>query len=235
MAIYAIADLHLSHAEPKGMEIFGAHWENHFERIACAWRARITDEDLVVIPGDISWAMHTDAAAVDLQAIGALPGQKLILRGNHDYWWSSLGKVRQILPTGMVALQNDCFAFGGHAICGTRGWTVPGSSAYEGTDEKLYLREIGRLKLSLDAAIKRNLPIALCMMHFPPQNEKHEDNGFTELFKAYGITRVVYGHLHGKALQFAFEGMHDGIRYELVSCDHLNFEPKLILSDEELR
>jgi uncharacterized protein len=234
MAIYAIADLHLSHAEPKGMEIFGAHWENHWDRIAAAWKQCIADEDLVLIPGDISWAMHADGALIDLRFIGELPGSKLILRGNHDYWWSSLNKVRSILPKNMFALQNDSYVYRGHAICGSRGWVVPGTSGFVQEDQKLYLREIGRLKLSLDDAEKKALPVAVVMMHFPPLNEKREENGFTELFKQYGVKRVLYGHLHGKALQYAFEGELDGVRYETVSCDHLGFIPKCILSDHEL-
>lgn len=234
MAIYAIADLHLSHAQPKSMDIFGKNWENHWQRIEDAWKQRITPDDLVLIPGDISWAMHIESAKADIDAIGAMPGEKLILRGNHDYWWSSLTKVRGILPSGMYALQNDCFIYRGHAICGARGWVVPGSNSFKPEDEKLYLREMGRLELSLKAAKKRGLPIALVMMHYPPLNDSRDANGFTDLFKAYGIKRVLYGHLHGEALAFAFEGKRDGIRYENVSCDHLEFVPKRILKDDEL-
>ncbi len=234
MAIYAIADLHLSHAEPKGMEIFGAHWENHWDRIAKAWTKSIAEDDLVLIPGDISWAMHACAAAMDLDIIGALPGIKLILRGNHDYWWSSLHKVRSSLPPNMHALQNDSFLYRGFAVCGTRGWVVPGSNLFEAEDQKLYLRELGRLTLSLEDAKRKSNSVALVMMHFPPLNEKREENGFTELFAQYGIKKVIYGHLHGKALQSAFEGERNGVQYELVSCDHLNFKPKMILTDAEL-
>ncbi len=234
MAIYAIADLHLSHAEPKGMEIFGAHWENHWERISQAWSQSVADDDLVLIPGDISWAMHTAAAGIDLDIIGKLPGLKLIMRGNHDYWWSSLHKVRSILPKNMFALQNDCFVYRGHAVCGSRGWVVPGINLFESDDLKLYHRELGRLKLSLEDAKRKAVPIALVMMHFPPMNEKREANGFTDLFSQYGVKRVVYGHLHGKALQYAFEGERSGVQYEVVSCDNLDFKPKCILTDEDL-
>lgn len=229
MAIFAIADLHLSHFEEKSMDIFGAHWKGHWQKIQTAWRARVTPDDLVLIPGDISWAMQMHQAQPDLDAIGALPGQKLMLRGNHDYWWSSLTQVRQALPRGMYALQNDCFAYQGGAICGTRGW-VQGTAAQGEKDAKLLRRETGRLELSLQSAAKQGLPVKLVMFHYPPFDEKQTPNEMTALLHAHGVTRVVYGHLHGRSLPNAFEGVLDGIRYELVSCDHLDFAPKLILA-----
>lgn len=229
MAIFAIADLHLSHFEEKSMDIFGAHWKGHWQKIETAWRERVTKEDLVLIPGDISWAMQMRQAQPDLDAIGALPGQKLLLRGNHDYWWSSLAQVRQALPAGMHALQNDCFAYQGGAVCGTRGW-VQGAAAQGAQDAKLLCREIGRLKLSLQSARQRGLPIRLAMFHFPPFDEKQTPNEMTALLAEYGVTRAVYGHLHGKSLKNAFEGTLEGVRYELVSCDHLDFAPKWILA-----
>ena len=228
MAIYAIADLHLSHAEEKSMDIFGVHWAGHWQKIQAAWRARITEEDLVLIPGDISWAMHMPEAQPDLDAIGAMPGQKLILRGNHDYWWSSLAQVRAALKKGMFALQNDCFAYRGAAVCGTRGW-VQGNAAQGERDAKLYQREVGRLRLSLQSARDKGLPVSVVMFHYPPFDEKQTPNEMTAMLKEFGVKRVVYGHLHGKSLKSAFEGTLDGIRYELVSCDHLQFAPKLIL------
>ena len=179
--------------------------------------------------------MHAPAASIDLNIIGELPGTKLILRGNHDYWWSSLHKVQSMLPKNMFAMQNDSFLYRGCAVCGTRGWVVPGSSLFESEDQKLYLRELGRLRLSLEDAKRKSSPVSLVMMHFPPMNEKRENNGFTELFEQYGIRKVIYGHLHGKALLTAFEGEHNGVRYELVSCDHLNFRPKRILTDDDLK
>lgn len=228
MAVFAIADLHLSHVDEKSMDIFGRHWKGHWDKIQEAWRSRIGAEDLVLIPGDISWAMHMPEAQPDLDAIGRMPGQKLILRGNHDYWWSSLTQVRSALPEGMYALQNDCFAYRGQAVCGARGW-VQGNAVQGEKDAKLLRREVGRLRLSLQSAADKGLPIALAMFHFPPFDEKQAPNEITALLHEYGVRRVVYGHLHGKSLQHAFEGTLDGIQYELVSCDHLNFAPKLIL------
>ena len=166
MAVFAIADLHLSHVDEKSMDIFGRHWKGHWDKIQEAWRSRIGAEDLVLIPGDISWAMHMPEAQPDLDAIGRMPGQKLILRGNHDYWWSSLTQVRSALPEGMYALQNDCFAYRGQAVCGARGW-VQGNAAQGEKDAKLLRREVGRLRLSLQSAADKGLPIALAMFHFP--------------------------------------------------------------------
>ena len=229
MAIFAIADLHLSHAEKKAMDVFGPQWKDHWQRIAAAWQQSVQPQDVVLIPGDISWAMQAQNAQPDLDAIGAMPGHKVLLRGNHDYWWGSLSRVRAMLPPGMFALQNDCVATPYGAVCGTRGWVVPGSANFGEPDQKIYAREVQRLSLSLADARKKGLDVCVVMMHFPPFNERREDNGFLQLFKAHGVTRVVYGHLHGKSLRSAFEGEHDGVTYELVSCDHLRFAPKRIL------
>ena len=228
MAIFAISDPHLSLAKPKPMTIFGAQWTDHWERTQENWRACVQPEDLVLIPGDISWAMQLPDAQVDLNAIGALPGQKLLMRGNHDYWWGSLSRVRRALPAGMYALQNDHFLYQGRAIAGTRGWTCPGSSGFSEQDERLYEREVQRLELSLKSAAQTGEPPAVVMMHYPPFNEKREDNGFLQLFAAYGVRRVIYGHLHGRSLSYAFEGEHQGVQYQLVSCDHLHCKPLLL-------
>ena len=143
MAVFAIADLHLSHVDEKSMDIFGRHWKGHWDKIQQAWRSRIGAEDLVLIPGDISWAMHMPEAQPDLDAIGRMPGQKLILRGNHDYWWSSLTQVRSALPEGMYALQNDCFAYRGQAVCGARGWVQGNAAQGKGTPSCCGARRVG--------------------------------------------------------------------------------------------
>ena len=152
----------------------------------------------------------------------------MLLRGNHDYWWSSLSKVRSRLQPGMYALQNDCICLDGWAIVGTRGWVCPGSALFDPSrDQKLYDRECIRLELSLQAA-----PPSLnriCMLHYPPFNEKRQPSGFTELLEAYGVRYVVYGHLHGRSCKNAFEGERNGIQYHLCSADHLGFAPKRIL------
>ncbi|NLG25134.1 MAG: phosphohydrolase [Clostridiales bacterium] len=224
MAIYAIADLHLPGGDAKPMDLFGAQWERHFDRIADDWRARVGPDDCVLLPGDLSWAMRLEDALPDLNAIGALPGQKLILRGNHDYWWSAIGRVRAALPPGMRALQNDCAELGDAVVAGTRGWSLPGD-VDNPDDERIYRREVLRLSLALGAAAKvaAGRPI-VAMMHYPPLTDASRDTGFTQLLEQYGVRHAVYGHLHGAALRFAFRGEHRGVTYHQVSCDGLDFQ-----------
>lgn len=155
MIVYAIGDLHLPGGDDKPMAVFGAHWEGHWEKICQDWRARVTTQDVVLIPGDISWAMQLEHALDDLHAIAALPGRKILLRGNHDYWWSSLTRVREALPEGMYALQNDAMTLEGITFCGSRGWTCP-QSAGDIENERLYARELLRLRMSLECARKRS-------------------------------------------------------------------------------
>lgn len=208
------------------MDIFGSHWENHFERIAQDWKSRVTQEDLVLIPGDISWAMQLDDALDDLRAIAALPGRTLILRGNHDYWWSSLTQLRQRLPEGMHAVQNDAWDAGECVFCGTRGWTIPLGSPPDARDEKIYRREALRLEMSLREArrMAQGRPI-FAMMHYPPLLPETLRSGtaFTRLLSEYGVVRCVYGHLHGASVQRGFCGEYQGVVYDLVSCDALGF------------
>lgn len=228
MRIFALGDPHLSLSCDKPMDIFGPNWDNHITRLAQAWQERVGEADAVLLPGDISWAMTLAEAKADLAFLAALPGQKVLLRGNHDYWWNSISKVRDALPPGMHALQNDSLVLGGIAIAGTRGWTCPGSALFDpATDQKLYERELIRLELSLKAT-QPGLP-KLCMLHYPPFNEKRQQSGFTKLLEAYGVKWAVYGHLHGKSCKHAFEGERNGVEYILCSADHLDFAPKLIL------
>ncbi len=233
MRVFAIGDLHLSLARPKPMDVFGPHWSDHWPRIRENWeKAGITGEDAVLIPGDISWAMAISEAAADLSSIGELPGKKLMIRGNHDYWWSSLSKVRSILPKNTFALQNDAMRFPGLVVCGTRGWSCPGTPGFSPEDQKLYLRELIRMELSLNEAKKllQEGDRLIAMIHYPPFNEQRETSGFTDLFASFGVECVVYGHLHGRSCRSAFEGELNGVQYTLTSCDHLGFKPKLIMA-----
>lgn len=224
MAIYAIADLHLPGGDIKPMDVFGAHWANHFERISQDWRAKVSDEDIVLVPGDISWAMTLEEAKPDLEAIGRLPGRKVLIRGNHDYWWSGIGRVRDALPPNMYALQNDCLCLEDVILCGTRGWVLPGEQT-EADDVKIYQRELIRLNMTLSQARRKSdsMPL-ICMMHFPPLTDACRETGFTELLEQYRVDDVVYGHLHGAGLKTGFRGTLRGIRYHLVSCDGLDFK-----------
>lgn len=229
MNIFAIGDLHLPGGDKKPMDVFGPHWENHFERISEDWRARVAPEDVVLIPGDICWAMQLKDALEDLNRIAQLPGRILLLRGNHDYWWSSLTQLRCSLPANMHAVQNDAYDAGDVFFCGTRGWMIPQSGSASAQDEKIYRREAMRLELSLQAAqrIADGRPI-FAMMHYPPLLPENAKSGteFTRLLSAYGAARCVYGHLHGASVQRGYSGLYNGVQYDLVSCDALRFKLK---------
>ena len=226
MQIYAIADLHLSLTSEKPMDVFGEAWRDHAEKLERNWRERVQADDLVLIPGDISWAMQLEAALPDLSFIGNLPGKKILLKGNHDYWWSAIGRVRSRLPAGMRAIQNDSIVEDGVGICGTRGWLCPGSNNFDADDQKIYLRELDRLTLSLNSLPQVETKIA--MLHFPPFADKDKDSGFTERLEAAGVQIAIYGHLHGDAHRNAFEGERNGVVYHCVAADKLDFAPKLI-------
>lgn len=229
MSVFAIGDLHLPGHEQKPMDVFGSHWDRHFETISENWRRKITHEDVVLIPGDISWAMQLSQAADDLDAIGELPGTKLLLRGNHDYWWSSLSKLRAALPPKMHVIQNDAMCIDGHVFCGTRGWNFPtAQQALDEQDEKVYRRELMRLRMSLEHARKLDGTDVTVMLHFPPLFADGVGTAFTEILEEYGVNHVVYGHLHGLGIKIGFEGEREGITYHLVSCDALGFDPKKI-------
>ena len=229
MALYAIGDTHLSLRSNKPMDVFGDHWKDHVAQIFSNWRERVGDEDVVLIPGDLTWAMQLSDAVPDLVAIGALPGRKLISKGNHDYWWKSSSKLEARYP-GMRFLKNDFDTYGDWAVCGTRGWLCPNDVRFTEQDKKIYEREQVRLRLSLDAAMRKGAEKIILMMHYPPMNDKKEDSAFTEIFKEYPIRKVVYGHLHGETSHATgFEGERYGIEYELVAADYLDFCPKRIL------
>ncbi len=221
MAVFAIADLHLP-ARQKPMDVFGDHWKDHFERISRDWQSRVSPGDVVLLPGDISWAMCLEDALEDLQRIGRLPGKKILLRGNHDYWWSAIGRVRRALPEGMYALQNDSLSLDGRLYAGSRGWMLPGPELPR-EDLRIYHRERLRLEMSLQSARRADdsAPITV-MMHFPPLTE--EAAGFSDLLERYGVTDCVYGHLHGPAIYGAVRGERGGVRYHQVSCDGLDFK-----------
>ena len=229
MEIWAIGDLHLPGGGIKPMDVFGPQWKDHFEKIRKDWNEKVQPEDVVLIPGDISWAMQLDDALTDLRQIAELPGRILLLRGNHDYWWSSLTQLRQSLPPDMYALQNDALVLDGVVFCGTRGWNIPiGQDADEQT-VKIYNREVGRLELSLKEARRRSEdgPV-IAMMHYPPLYPECQETGFTKLLSEYGVVRCVYGHLHGPSIRRGFLGRAGGVRYDLVSCDALHFQLKNI-------
>lgn len=228
MRVFAIGDLHLSFGSgvDKPMDVFGEAWRDHPAHLARAWRAAVGEEDLVLIPGDISWALHLADAKPDLAFIGGLPGRKLLLRGNHDYWWTSLAQVRAALPPSAAALQNEAAAIGGFAIGGTRGWTLPGADGAQAeADARIYRRELLRLDLSLS---RMGPGRRIAMLHYPPLDRQCRDTEVTALLERYGVEIAVYAHLHGPAHRSAFNGVHNGVRYALVSSDYLGFSPLLL-------
>ena len=227
MKIYAISDLHLSTNCNKPMDVFGGNWEGYQEKIIQNWKAKICDDDVVLIAGDISWAMKLEEAVSDLEWIDKLPGKKIIIKGNHEYWWKSISSVREILPKSIMAIQNDVIKVGDYIVCGTRGWTIPEKDKpLEEEDEKIYKREIERLRLTLTFAknLKQNDEKIICMIHFPPISAKGEASDFVNLFEEFGVSRVVFGHIHGytdcKLVQ-----EKNGITYYFTSCDHINNDP----------
>ena len=225
MRLFAIGDLHLPGGQEKPMDVFGEHWEGHFERISRDWQSRVTDEDVVLIPGDTSWAMQLADAVPDLQMIGALPGRKLLIKGNHDYWWGGIGQVRRALPEGMMAIQHDAVDLGDVIVTGTRGWAWPTEETpLSPEDEKVFNRELIRLELALASAVKiaGERPILL-MLHYPPLYQADRDTPFTRVIEKYPVHTVVYGHLHGAGLRAGFTGTWNGVLYLLASCDSLDF------------
>lgn len=238
MDLYAIADLHLDGGAGKPMDVFGPHWAGHSERIFGSWRETVCEDDCVLIPGDISWAMRFSDALPDLFAISELPGKKVLLRGNHDYWWSSLSRMREALPGGMFLIQNDAVDMGPFVVCGSRGWLLPSDSDFSADDRRIYERELIRLELSLSAAKRlaekdgASKPI-IAMLHFPPVMRDANPTGFTALMERYGVSRCLYGHLHGSlAWAVGFKGELNGVKYDLCSADSLDFSPMLV---EEFR
>ena len=221
MKVYAISDLHLSTVCGKPMDIFGKAWENYFELISADWKEKVTDEDVVLLPGDFSWAMRIEDALPDFERVANLPGSKVILRGNHDYWWNTLSQVRSLIPKGFYALQNDCLRFGDVLICGTRGWTCPDGDNLTAEDKKIYLREIERLKLSIASMQKQRKPTdkVIAITHFPPFNGRYDESEFTKQFVLADIDTVVYGHLHGKDCRANLQFKKFGINFYLTSCD----------------
>ena len=237
MKLFALGDPHLSFdkdgIEYKPMGIFGDGWQNHGHKIRERWLELVSPDDVVLLPGDISWAMTLEEFQPDLDFLATLPGRKIIAKGNHDLWWDSLSKIRKILPPDFDVLQNNSFVFGDVAVCGTRGWMCP-DTAEDGTqvfsdphDEKIYQRELGRLKLSLDS-IPKHITHKIVMLHYPPVNGKFDKSALVEIMEQYGVEICIYGHLHSYAIQNAIRGQHWGIQFQLVSADALQFTPKLI-------
>lgn len=232
MALYTISDLHLGFNLEKPMDIFGENWRKHTDKIRTNWLNEISEEDTVLISGDISWSLRSEDSVYDLGWINELPGKKIIGKGNHDFWWSSITKMNAMYENTKF-LQNNFYKYGEYAICGTRGWICPNSSNFTEKDDKIYKRELIRLKLSLDSAKNNGFNKIIVMMHYPPVNDKFEESDFIKIYKEYNVEKVIYGHLHGPVLRGKlFVGTIDGIEYILTSADYLDFKPLKILEDK---
>lgn len=227
MKIFAISDLHLSINNPKPMDIFGPVWEGYLDKIEADWSHKVSDDDVVLVSGDISWAMRLNEAEKDLEYIGRLKGNKVLIKGNHDYWWSAIGEVRRRLGGNTYAIQNDAIRFDNVIVCGSRGWSVPENGVFKDSqDEKIYKRELIRMELSLKSmqAMRRLEDKVVVMTHFPPYNYRCEDSDMTRLFEQYGVDVVVFGHLHSYDKKQKMMIVKNNIRYYLTSCDLINNE-----------
>ena len=223
MALYAIGDTHLSLASDKPMDVFGGGWEGYVDKLREGF-AQVEDVDTVVLCGDLSWAMGLEEGREDFAFLNSLPGRKLMLKGNHDYWWTTAAKMNRFFQENGFAslniLHNNCYEYGAYALCGTRGWF------YEETgDQKVFRRELIRLEASLKAAGERP---KLCFLHYPPCYQGYVCREIIELLERYGVERCFYGHLHGGSHRLAVEGRYGQVDYHLVAADYLDFRPQKI-------
>ncbi len=233
MSLYAIADTHLSLLVSKPMDIFGSRWNGHTEKLSSLWKNIVKSDDTVIIAGDISWAMTLEEALSDLLFLDSLPGKKILLRGNHDYWWSTPSKIRAFFEQNNIRtisiLQNDSVVCENCLICGTRGWYSDEANAKEDADfEKITAREALRLRMSLESGIKKSgYDEIIVFTHFPIVFGDFVSREMLDILHEYNVKRSFFGHIHGKyALPKAFS--YEGIEFSLVSADFLDFRPKLI-------
>ena len=225
MHIWAIGDLHLSFDKDgnvtKPMDRFGAIWHEHYQKILNHWQENVHDDDWILLAGDISWAMKPREAVYDLLWLKKLPGRKVLVKGNHDYWWQGIGKTEKLLEP-MLALYNNAIEIGNYVVCGGRGY----QATPEWFDEKLKMREYARLKLSLEHGKSFNKEI-LALLHYPPYDYDGKDNIFAEILREYNVKAIIYGHLHNNKTDIYRTSLGE-IKMYPVSCDHLNFNLQLI-------
>lgn len=221
MKIFSISDLHLDINNTKPMDIFGPVWHDYLDKIILDWQAKVKEDDVVILAGDYSWAMKLEDVVSDFDFLSKLPGKKIIIRGNHDYWWSSVSKVRENLPRNTYALQNDAIKIGDYIFCGNRGWLIPEGKQNTKENQKIYARELVRLDLSLKAAkkLQTNNEKIVFVTHYPPFNNKIEPSEYTNKIEEYGVDYVVFGHLHGYVNPKMLYNEINGVKYYLTSCD----------------
>ncbi len=232
MSIYVIGDLHLAFGENKPMDIFGKNWENHTEKIKQDWLSKVKEEDTVILAGDFSWAMKLQDTLLDFQYINALPGKKILLKGNHDYWWTTITSMRKFLQENNIQnvdfLYNNSYEIEDKIICGTRGWSLLGEDISE--DKKIIDREINRLKLSIEDGISKygTDKKIIAFLHYPPITQadliRNENTPFMKILHHFNIKKCYYGHLHGTSIKDAVNGEVNGIDLHLISCDAVEFK-----------
>ncbi len=223
MSLYAIGDLHFSGAVNKPMNIFGDNWHNHEKKIIDSWSNNVEEGDTVLVLGDTSWANNIIEAKVDLDIINNLQGRKIFIKGNHDYWWSTVTSLNKLYDN-MKFLQTNFYTYEDYAICGGRGWISPNKFKFDEQDKKIYMREENRIRLSLKEAKNKGYKKIIVISHYPPTNDELEDSLFTKLYEEYEVEMVIYGHLHGKeSFKMGLQGNRNGVYYKLASCDYTNF------------
>ena len=227
MALYAMGDLHLCLGAPKPMDVFGGAWVGYMEKLKRGLSV-ITGDDTLILMGDLSWALDLNSAVADFAWINEIPGRKIILKGNHDYWWSTQAKFTKFCVengfSDLNLLNNNCYFYDDWAICGTRGWFCEEERSGD-HDEKVFRRELIRLEASLKAAGDREKMVFLL---YPPRYKGYTCREILDLLKSYGVRRCFYGHLHGASHKLAMEGTWDGIEYRLLSADYLDFQPYIV-------
>ena len=230
MALYVIADLHLSLGADKPMDVFGGRWEGYMDKLR-AGLAVIGPEDTTVLPGDLSWALGIEQAKEDFAFISAIPGRKIIVKGNHDSWWTTAAKFYRFCEENgfpdLYLLNNNCYFYNGIALTGTRGWFFEEDAPDGSHNDKIFKRELLRLEASLRAA--GDTPEKLCFLHYPPRYRGYECPEILELLARYGVKRCFYGHLHAESMRLAIQGSVDGCEFRLLSSDYVNFKPQKLL------
>ncbi len=231
MALYVISDLHLSVGVQKPMDIFGGKWQGYMEKIARNWRAVVRPEDTVVIGGDVCWGINLKESLPDFRFLQSLPGKKIILKGNHDLWWTTVSKMKRFFQENGIEnidfLFNNSFIYDNIGICGTRGWFYE-ENFKEGHDEKIFRRELIRLETSLKSAQQQGAQQLYCFLHYPPIHANFRCGEIIELMQRYGVTRCIYGHLHSESQRYAVTGLHEGIYFMLTAGDFIDFTPVLL-------
>ena len=227
MALYAIGDTHLSLGSDKPMDVFGGGWTGYVDKLRRGFEA-VKPEDTVVLCGDISWGMSLEEAREDFAFLDNLPGRKLLMKGNHDYWWTTAQKMRRFFQENgfstLELLHNNCYFYGGVALCGTRGWFYEEDRGEHSA--KIFNRELIRLEASLKAG---GVGEKFCFLHYPPLYQGYRCQEIIDLLERYGVTRCYYGHLHGGSHRLAVSGLQGKVEYHLVAADYLGFQPEKIL------